>query len=256
MHAKKLPTILDLLTQNPAASVTVSSQCRMGWCTQCACDKTRVKELFGETQYRSEPSVPPVDGKILTCLSVQTKTSETFDMLTAYFGHTPPQVRVQKQGFILARLPRPSEIGAVIKTLVVSQGRLIVGQRSNITCQDVIVRNPVQVAPDKYTEILASREAFMRSYNRLPAVDSSYERFDESNAVPAYVITNELAAAWRKDPDGRMYFRQGKETYEVSVGTVITVNGVAITDDLAKKVHIQPASDATYRADPELRFGR
>lgn len=235
MHARKLPTILELMESNVDDGLQPIHECRMGWCTQCSCNKSDVESRFGKVEYRSEPSIPPIAGKVLPCISTQAKGAEEFDKVKMLFEHAP-NAKVMKKSTIFARLPDASEIGSQHKTLVVANGKLVVGQRELLTSDSVIVRNPKELAPGKHSEMVVAKGKFLKTYGQLPA-GAKYEIFKDAKPVLAFQITEEVAAQWNKD-GGKMYYRNGRETVEVFVGTTITENGKAITEDMAKRLEI------------------
>lgn len=237
MYAKRLPSVLELLEQSAGADgLQINSECRMGWCTQCSCDKSDVEKILGPVGYRSEPSIPPTSGKILTCISTQKKATEDIDGVRFLFD-LRPNASVVKKNSILARLPEPHEIGGVHKTLVVVKGKVVVGQRNNVEHDSIVVRSQKELAPGKFSEMIVSAEKFTRTYGRIPS-SSAFSEFKDAKPVQAYLITPDVAALWKKD-GGRMYYADGKDTVEVFVGSVITVNGKAITDDMATRLELR-----------------
>lgn len=248
MHAKRLPTILELLEKDVSKSsgITPMSECKMGWCTQCSCNKSDVEKAFGPTVYKSEPTIPPVSGKVLPCISTQRKETEEFERVKMLFDFKPTTL-VTKKGAIYARLAAGDEVGAMLKTLVVVNGRLVVGQRETINSDSVILRNPKQLAPGKYSEMLVSLDKFRKTYGDV-VLSSEFQPYSNSKPVKAFKITNEVAQAWHKDPDGRMYYQNKKEVVEVFVGSIITENGVPITDEIAAKLEISTINNAQLKS--------
>lgn len=240
MHAKRLPTILDLMIAEAGANgLSPVYECKSGWCTQCSCKKEDVERLYGQVSYRSEPVIPTTKDKILPCISTQTKFSERLEDLINFAVN--PNVEVIRKSVILARAPASNELGTQLKTLVVSNGKLIVGNRAVIEPDSVIVRNPVALSQGKYSDMLVSREKFFDTYGAYPG--DEFTTFASAKPVLAYKITPDIANSWRKDPDGKMYFSSGKDTYLVDVGTIITVNGTAITDAIANRIELRVLTD-------------
>ena len=242
MHAKKLPTILELMEADSAGAVKPNHECRMGWCTQCACNKQDIEKAFGAVTYRSEPSIPPVQGKVLTCISTQAKSGEDLEKLKLLFDYQF-NVQVMKKGTVLARLPLKEEIGSAHKTLVVANQKIVVGQRATIQEDSVIVRNPREISPGKNTDILVTKAQFVKTYGSLPET-TTFKAFSEAKPVNGFRITEEIAHKWSKD-SGRMYFKNGRETHEVFIGTVITENGKAVTEEMAKRLEIRDVHSQT-----------
>lgn len=236
MYAKRLPSVLELLEQTAGAGeLKINSECRMGWCTQCSCDKNEVEALIGPVRYRSEPSIPPTPGKILTCISTQTKSAEDIDGVRLIFN-LKPNASVIKKSTILARLPDSAEIGGVLKTLIMVNGKVVVGQRASINNDSIIVRNPKEISSGKYSEMVVSADKFMRTYGRIPS-GPHFKEFRDAKPVDAFMITGDVADVWKKDGK-QMFYSDGKDTVEVFVGSVITVSGKAITADMANRLEI------------------
>lgn len=88
MNATKLPSLLDLMIDKARTEGMPDPlyECKMGWCTQCSCNKAEAKSVFGNIHYRTEPTMPPVPGKILPCIFTQTKFSATLEDVKSLFN--------------------------------------------------------------------------------------------------------------------------------------------------------------------------
>lgn len=236
MNAVKLPSILDLMLANAGKEgfADPAYECKMGWCTQCACDKSEINKLFGEVEYRTEPTMPTIADKILPCISTQRKFSLNFDDVRLLIGKS--NAEITKLSVVYARSPSPIEIGTVLKSLVVANGKVVVGARNEITKNSIILRGATLLPNGRYSEILVPVDKFLQSYGSLPS--QKFEEFKSAKPLSAFYITNEVVAAWEKDGDGKCYYRSGRDTYEVGVGTVITSNGNALTGEQMSRVHL------------------
>jgi hypothetical protein len=240
MNATKLPSLLELMIDKASIEGTPDPlyECKMGWCTQCACNKDEVKISFGEIHYRTEPIMPPVPGKILPCISTQTKFSATLEDVKSLFNE--PNVHVIKLSTVHARTPSAEEVGKTLKSLVLMNGKVVVGSRTELSEASVIVRNPKPIASGKYTDMVIDADKFLKSYDRLPGSD--FEVFSVSKPVNGFCITESVIESWPKDDDGKTYYKSGRDIYQVGVGSIITVNGNALTDELMSRVNIVDVS--------------
>jgi hypothetical protein len=234
--AKKLPSLLDLMIAKARLEGTPDPlyECKMGWCTQCSCNKEDIQNTFGKVHYRTEPTMPPVAEKLLPCISTQTKYGIAMDdVRSLYTGHN---VQVIKLSTVLARMPAEEEVGGVLKSLVALNGKIVVGNRVDITCSTVIVRNPRPIGNNKFTDMAIASDKFLKSYDRLPG--TTFEVFNTSKPVNGFSVTEAVYAAWPRDDDGKAYYVSGRDIYEVGVGSIITTNGNALTEELLARVKI------------------
>lgn len=241
MFARKIPSLLDVMISDATknASADPLYECRMGWCTQCACIKADIENKFGPVEYRTEPRMLPTKDKILPCISIQSKEALTFDMIND-MGIFKPTISLVRTSEVLARMPSSAEIGNALKTYISSGGKVIVGSRSVVTGDVVIVRNPISLDGARYTDMLVMKSKFLDSYARLPS--SEFEVFQNAVPVAATELTAEDLIGWPQD-DGRYYYRKGADIFEVSPGSIITANGNAVTEEMAARLEIKRQQD-------------
>lgn len=232
MYAKPLPSLLELMIEKSETAGSVSFECKNGWCTQCACDKTVLNRIFGPTEYRTPPVIPPTQGKILPCISTQVKFSEDLSYVQSVIEQ--PNILIHKNESLLARLPSIHEIGSELKTLGLVNNKVMVVNRTTISQDSVILRKAKPISLNRHVELLTTQLAFFREYGEHPSEE--FKRFTTSRPTKGYQLTHAALSAWPVDPDGKHYYRTARETFEVGVGTIISVNGFAVTADMGRSL--------------------
>lgn len=206
-----------------------NAECKAGWCLQCQCSVSEIKQVFGDVEYIVTPSLPPVPGTLLPCISrrlVMTHDLKELYQLASQSSTTKCQLH-RKQP-IWARRSKPSEVGDVHKTQTIS-GVLV--KESVITDSSVIIKHKPEL-PIGVGETLISLESFTARYGTEPGYQ--FAPYKDSNGAEAIEVSAQFVADLMVDGED-VYVKHNKEVFTLIPGDVITPSGSIIRKEVILK---------------------
>lgn len=226
--SKVLPTLLQRMIAEAGTSneALPPYQCQAGFCGQCACTKSDLEGKFGQQEYIVEPSIPPMEGKLLPCVARELVNYFDLNEQPDALSTTNPLSHLNEQKFLFARLPTASEINTpfIVPSSKKRNHKIHIGTPSE---NSIIVLSDKAGPSGHRAVMLSSAGSFHKSFGQLP-VSTSFNRFTKEVRRAGTYVTQEVIDDLSFQGSEAYVRTSNDEVVALEVGDFVLTNGTVL----------------------------
>lgn len=228
---QRIPILLEELKQLARKNnlPEPNAECKAGWCLQCQCSASKMNQIFGDIEYIITPSIPPVPGTILPCISrrlVMTHDLKELYELASISG--APRCQLLRRNPVWARRCYPEEFGTIHKAMTVGGAFL---KETVLDASSVIIKQTMDL-PIGVSEAVIGLDVFTARYGTEPGYQ--FIAYKDANGANAIEVSAQFVADLMVDGE-EVYVKHNKEVFTLVPGDVITASGAIIRKELLSR---------------------